>query len=91
MKHKGKRLASIRATAGSLRLTLGPGFGACFPADLKLRTDGVELVPRTLDKSTGRYAAIVLTLTEKSHIAGARKAVDMIMKSAGSGPPGGRE
>jgi RimJ/RimL family protein N-acetyltransferase len=82
VKHMGRRIASLRATASSLRLTLGPGFGACFPRDLKVRVGDIRFVPKTLDSSTGRYEAVVLTLTEKSHVSGARKAIDLIMKSA---------
>jgi hypothetical protein len=82
VKHMGRRLALIRATAKSLRVTLGPGFGACFPRDMKVRVADVQVVPKTRNRTTGRYESVVLTLTEKSHIAGARKAIDAIMKSA---------
>ena len=46
------------------------------------RTNYFQVVPKTRNRTTGLYESVVLTLTEKSHIAGARKAIDAIMKSA---------
>jgi hypothetical protein len=80
--HMGKRLASIRATAGSLRLTLGPGFGACFPRDMKARVAEIRPAPGSRESKSGRLESITLVLTEKAHVEGARKAIDIIMRSA---------
>lgn len=82
VKHRGRRLALVRARATSLHLTLGPGFGPCFPSDLKVRASEMRLDGKTLDKSSGRYESVTLVLTEKSHIKGAARAIDIIMKSA---------
>lgn len=84
VRHRGKQLASIKARAASLRLTLGPGFGACFSRGLRVRADEVLFDARTLNRATGRYGSITLVLTEKSHVEGARRAIDIIMKSARS-------
>ena len=75
-------MALVRATADSLRLTLGPGFGACFPKDMKARVDEIGFDTRTLDRKSGRYESVTLALTRKEHIKGACKAIDTIMKSA---------
>ena len=82
VKHRGRRLASIRARAASLHLTLGPGFGACFPRDIDLPASEVRVDTKTLDEASSRYESITLVLTEKSHIKGAARAIDIIMKSA---------
>jgi RimJ/RimL family protein N-acetyltransferase len=82
VKHRGKRLATVRARATSLRLTLGPGFGPCFPSDLKVRASEIRFDDGTLDSASGCYESLTLVLTEKSHIKGAARAIDMIMKSA---------
>jgi len=82
VRHRGRRLASVRARAASLHLTLGPGFGPCFPPDLKVRASETRFDSGTLDKASGRYESLTLVLTEKSHIKGAARAIDMIMKSA---------
>jgi len=82
VEHRGKRLASVRARAASLHLTLGPGFGPCFPPDLKVRASETRFDAGTLDRASGCYESLTLVLTEKSHIKGAARAIDMIMKSA---------
>jgi len=82
VKHRGKRLASVRARATSLHLTLGPGFGPCFPANLKVRANETRLDTGTFDKASGRYESVTLVLTERSHIRGAVRAIDIIMRSA---------
>ena len=82
VKHRGKELASVRARATSLHLTLGPGFGPCFPPDLKVRASETRFDAGTLDKASGCYESLTLVLTGKSHIRGATRAIDMIMKSA---------
>jgi hypothetical protein len=85
VRHRGRRLASIRATATSLKVTLGPGFGPCFPRDLRVRADEIRFDARSLDRSSRRYESVTLVLTEKAHIEGARKAIDIIVKSARAG------
>jgi hypothetical protein len=82
VEHRGKRLASLRARAAALHLTLGPGFGTCFPPDLKVSASEIRLDAGTRDGSSGRYESVTLVLTEKSHIKGAARAIDIIMKSA---------
>ena len=82
VKHRGRRLATVRARAASLHLTLGPGFGPCFPSDLKVRAGETKFHEKTLDRASGRYESLTLVLTEKSHIKGAARAIDIIMKSA---------
>jgi hypothetical protein len=84
VRHRGKQLASLKARAASLHLTLGPGFGACFSRGLRVRADEVLFDARTLDRASGRYGSITLVLTERSHVEGAGKAIDIIMKSARS-------
>ncbi len=80
--HRGKRLATVRAKAASLHLTLGPGFGPCFPPDLKVRASETRFHEKTLDRASGCHGSLTLVLTEKSHIKGATRAIDIIMKSA---------
>jgi GNAT superfamily N-acetyltransferase len=82
VKHRGKRLATVRARVASLHLTLGPGFGPCFPPDLKVRASETRFHEKTLDRASGCYGSLTLVLTEKSHIKGATRAIDIIMKSA---------
>jgi len=85
VKHRGRRLASIKARVSSLHLTLGPGFGPCFARGIRARADDIRFDARTRDKKSGRYGSITLVLTERSHVEGAGKAIDIIMKSARSG------
>lgn len=82
VRHRGRRLASLRARAASLHLTLGPGFGPCFPPDLKVRASETKFDAGTLDGASGCYESVTLVLTERSHIKGATRSIDMIMKSA---------
>ena len=82
VRHRGRRLAAVRARASSLHLTLGPGFGPCFPPDLKVSASEIRFDAGTLDRSSGRYESLTLVLTKKSHIKGAARAIDIIMKSA---------
>jgi len=82
VKHRGKRLASVRARAASLHLTLGPGFGPCFPPNLKVRASETRLDTGTLDRASGCYESVTLVLTERSHVKGAMRAIDIIMRSA---------
>jgi GNAT superfamily N-acetyltransferase len=82
VKHRGRRLASVRARAASLHLTLGPGFGPCFAPNLKVRASETRFDAGTLDRTSGCYESLTLVLTGKSHIKGATKAIDIIMKSA---------
>ena len=82
VKHRGKRLASVRARAASLHLTLGPGFGPCVPPDLKVPASETIFDAGTLDRASGCYESLTLVLTGKSHIKGATRAIDIIMKSA---------
>jgi GNAT superfamily N-acetyltransferase len=88
VKHRGKRLASLRATASALELTLGPGFGACFPPDIALTAAEVQVDKDTLDRTSGRAESLKLVLTKEAHIKGAAKAIDVIMRSAGGRAPG---
>ena len=80
--------AGIKATANALHLTLGPGFGACFARKLRVDAAEVRFDAKTLDGASGRYESITLVLTERSHIDGAARAIDIIMKSAGGPAPG---
>ncbi|MFH1688741.1 MAG: GNAT family N-acetyltransferase [Candidatus Eisenbacteria bacterium] len=83
VRHRGRRLALISARKTSLHLTLGPGFGACFPDDLSVRADAIRYDPRVRDSVSGFFESVTLVLGAKSHIGGAKKAIDIIMKSAG--------
>ncbi|MCK4409626.1 MAG: hypothetical protein KAW67_06045, partial [Candidatus Eisenbacteria sp.] len=82
VRHRGKRLAAVHARASSLLLILGPGFGPCFAPDLRVRASEIRFDARTRDRASGHYESATLVLTEKSHIKGAKKAIDIIMKSA---------
>ena len=84
VRHRGRQLASLKARAASLHLTLGPDFGACFSRGLRVQADEILFDARTLDRASGRYGSITLVLTERSHVEGAGKAIDIIMKSARS-------
>ncbi len=83
VRHRGKRLARIGARRSSLLLTLGPGFGACFPDDLDIRVREVRFDARTRDGESGLFESVTLVLDAKSQVGGAKKAIDIIMKSAG--------
>ena len=83
IKHMGKRLALISARKDSLHLTLGPGFGTCFRDDLRVRVGEIRFDAGTRDRKSGRHEAVTLVLAAKSHVAGAKRAIDIIMKSAG--------
>lgn len=76
----GRRIVHIRCARTSLTMTLGPGFGPCFPPNLNVA--GLVLDEKTRDRSTGRYEGAVLTLKDRSQAKAAIEAVDIIMKSA---------
>ena len=82
VKHLGRRIAVVRATPTAIELTLGPRFGACFSRDIKLRAEEVHVDEKTLDRTSGRSESVRLVLTKEAHIAGATRAIDIIMKSA---------
>lgn len=82
----GRRIVHISCARTRLTMTLGPGFGACFPADLDLDVEKIEPDEKTRDRATGRYERVRLVLTERSHAAGAVRAIDLIMKNALPGP-----
>jgi RimJ/RimL family protein N-acetyltransferase len=81
----GRRLAHIRCARTSITMTLGPGFGACFPPDLDLDVSSLTLDETSRDAATGRYERAVLTFRDRSQAKAAIEAVDIIMKSALSG------
>jgi hypothetical protein len=78
----GKRAVHIACARSKLTMTLGPGFGACFPPDLDLDAGELVLDKATRDRSSGRYERAKLTLTKRSHAQAAIKAIDIIMRSA---------
>jgi len=81
-RHEGRRIADVTAARKSVTLTLGPGFGACFPPRLGSGREWVTFPKGSFDRKSGRYAAVTMRLTDETQIADALKAVDMIMKSA---------
>jgi hypothetical protein len=83
--HGNKRIADIRAARKSITLTLGPGFGPCFPARLGSGREWVTFPRESLDRKSGRYEAVKMRLTGEVQVVDALKAIDMIMKSAASG------
>jgi len=80
--HRGKVLARVRGRRDALELTLGPGFGHCFRTGATFGADDAWH-PKGSRARSGKHEAVTLVLTGKRHIAGARKAIDAIMKSAG--------
>jgi hypothetical protein len=82
----GRRIVHVSCARTRLTMTLGPGFGACFPPDLDLDVEKIEPDRKTRDRSTGRYESVKLTLTERSQSSGAIAAIDIIMKNALPGP-----
>jgi hypothetical protein len=78
----GRRIVHVSCTRTRLTMTLGPGFGACFPADLDPDVVRIEPDEKTRDRRTGRYESVKLTLTERSQASGAIDAIDIIMKNA---------
>jgi len=82
VKHLGRRLAVIRATPKTIELTVGPGFGACFPRNVNLRAEEVRVDSKTLDRTSDLSESVRLVLTNEAHIGGATRAIDIIMKSA---------
>ena len=87
VRHLGRTLAVVRCSTRSLSLTLGPGFGPCFPPGLSLSAKSVRFPKRSLDAASGRYASLMLVLSNRGHVAGATRAIDMIMASARRRPP----
>lgn len=80
--HRGKRLAAVRMDRRALRLSLGPGFGACFDRRLSLGVGKAAFQKGTLERERGRYAGLTLWLTSEREIPGALRAIDIIMRSA---------
>jgi hypothetical protein len=82
--HRGKRLAAIRMDRdrAALKLSLGPGFGACFGRRIKLGVERSAFLPGTRDRKSGRYAGLTLWLANERELPGAFRAIDIIMKSA---------
>jgi len=80
--HRGRRLAAIRKDRAALRLSLGPGFGACFSRRIKLGVEKTAFLPGTRDRKSGRHAGLTLWLTNERELPGAFRAIDIIMKSA---------
>jgi GNAT superfamily N-acetyltransferase len=83
--HMGKVLATIRAHRDSITMTLGPGFGHCFPARMRFGVEEAEFPRGSRDRS-GRHDSVILTLTGKQHVPGACRAIDVIMRSAARNP-----
>jgi GNAT superfamily N-acetyltransferase len=79
--HRGKVLAVVRGRRDSLELTLGPGFGHCFRSGVMFGAEDAWH-PKGSRARSGKHEAVTLVLTSKRHIAGARKGIDVIMKSA---------
>jgi hypothetical protein len=77
-----KRLAVVRLSRRSLRLTLGPGFGPIFDGRTRLDVDAVALPERSFDEKAGRYGAITLKLSKEPQVREATRAIDMLMKRA---------
>ncbi len=84
--HEGRRIADVRAAKRLITLTLGPGFGACFPPRLGSGREWVTFDGESLDRRRGRYAAVTMRLTGETQISAALRAIDMIMNSATRGP-----
>lgn len=82
--HGGTRIADVRAAKRSIGITLGPGFGACFPARLGAGRDWITFDRKSLDRNRGRYAGVAMRLTDETQVGPAIDAIDMIMKSAAS-------
>ncbi len=80
--YRGGRLAALEIAGRAIKLTLGPGFGACFSPRLALDVHRMSFPKRSLDPTTGRHTALTLWLTEERQIPGAAKAIDIIMRSA---------
>jgi hypothetical protein len=83
---KGRRVALMAVGRKTVRLTLGPGFGGCFPKGLALRVDRTSFDETSFDPATGKYGGMTLWLSKGSHLAPARRAVDMIVRSAERAP-----
>jgi hypothetical protein len=78
--HEGRRVADVRAAKRSITLTLGPGFGPCFPSRLGSGREWVTLPRVSFDRASGRYASVTMRLTGETEVADALRAIDMIMK-----------
>lgn len=75
---RGGRLAELRANAGSLRLTVGPGYGPLFGPRTDFRVTKQAFDEKTRDPSSGRYGAVTLWLTAPEHLRGAARALGAV-------------
>jgi len=78
----GKRVARARLRKRSLVLTVGPGFGPCFPKRRSYKAERVSFPEDAFDPSSGRYSAVTLVLSEETHLPDAIRAIDCAMKAA---------
>lgn len=77
---ENKRIAVVRIGRKSLTLTLGPGFGPCFSAGARFGVESTSFSKNALDRTSGRYSAISLKISDERHVQGATKAIDTFMK-----------
>jgi hypothetical protein len=82
LRHRGKRFATLAVGKRDLTLSLGPAFGPCFAPNQKLNSGRVEYRKDTYDKTSGRFGAMKLWLSDPSHLSGATKAIDTILSAA---------
>lgn len=82
IRHMGRRLAHIKCRKTSFSITLGPGFGHCFPERLAMPGGNVRFEDRWFDKASGKYEAVTLVVRERKHAARVIRAIDTVMKSA---------
>jgi len=80
--HLGRVLAVVRGRKDGIELTLGPGFGHCFSPRTRFGVEEARFPAGSKHRRTGRHDSITLVLNNRAHIAGATRAIDIIMKSA---------
>jgi hypothetical protein len=83
--YAGRKLGRVSVGRRSLRLTLGPGFGPCFPPRMARGRSWVTLGKDSFDRGRGLYAAVTIRLVGEEQVDVAIQAIDLLMKSATRG------
>ena len=80
--HGEAKIADLVLARRSIRITLGPGFGPCFPRRLGSGREWITFDETSFDRRSGRYAAVTMRLTEESQVGAAIEAVDIVCRKA---------
>jgi len=78
--HRGTRIATIAPGRTFIDLTLTPGDGPCFPADLEAGGSHVRFDEDSFDPSVDAYRRVMLRIEEPSGLEGALRVIDLAMQ-----------